>query len=47
MKKNFFILIFFFITQCVGYEPIYSSKEQNFYIDTIKTEIDDEIFKKN
>lgn len=45
MKKNFFILIFFFITQCVGYEPIYSSKEQNFYIDTIKTEIDDEISK--
>ena len=45
MKKNFLILIFFFITQCVGYEPIYSSKEQNFYIDTIKTEIDDEISK--
>lgn len=45
MKKNFFILIFFFVTQCVGYEPIYSSKEQNFYIDTIKTEIDDEISK--
>ena len=43
MKKNFFILIFFFISQCVGYEPIYSSKEQNFYIDTIKTEIDDKI----
>ena len=45
MKKNFLILIFFFITQCVGYEPIYSSKEQNFYIDTIKIEIDDEISK--
>ena len=45
MKKNFFILIFFFVTQCVGYEPIYSSKEQNFYIDTIKIEIDDEISK--
>ena len=26
-----------------GYEPIYSSKEQNFYIDTISTEIDDKI----
>ena len=43
MKKNFLILIFFFITQCVGYEPIYSSKEQNFYIDTISTEINDKI----
>ena len=43
MKKNFLILVFFFISQCVGYEPIYSSKEQNFYIDTISTEIDDKI----
>ena len=43
MKKNFLILIFFFITQCVGYEPIYSSKEQNFYIDTINTDINDKI----
>ena len=43
MKKNFLILIFFFMTQCVGYEPIYSSKEQNFYIDTISTEINDKI----
>ena len=31
------------MTQCVGYEPIYSSKEQNFYIDTISTEINDKI----
>ena len=43
MKKNFLILVFFFMSQCVGYEPIYSSKEQNFYIDTISTEIDDKI----
>ena len=43
MKKNFLLLIFFFMTQCVGYEPIYSSKEQNFYIDTISTEINDKI----
>ena len=43
MKKNFLILIFFFMTQCVGYEPIYSSKEQNFYIDSISTEINDKI----
>ena len=43
MKKNFLIIIFFFVTQCVGYEPIYSSKEQNFYIDTISTEIGDKI----
>ena len=43
MKKNFLILVFFFISQCVGYEPIYSSKEQNFYIDTISTEIGDKI----
>ena len=43
MKKKFLILIFFFVTQCVGYEPIYSSKEQNFYIDAITTEIDDKI----
>ena len=43
MKKNFLILIFFFVTQCVGYEPIYSSKEQNFYVDTISTEINDKI----
>ena len=43
MKKSFLILIFFFMTQCVGYEPIYSSKEQNFYIDTISTEINDKI----
>ena len=43
MKKSFLILIFFFMTQCVGYEPIYSSKEQNFYIDTISTEIGDKI----
>lgn len=43
MKKNFLILVFFLISQCVGYEPIYSSKEQNFYIDTISTEIDDKI----
>ena len=43
MKKNFLILVFFFLTQCVGYEPIYSSTEQNFYIDTINTEINDKI----
>ena len=43
MKKNFLILVFFFISQCVGYEPIYSSKEQNFYIDNISTEINDKI----
>lgn len=43
MKKNFLIIIFFFVTQCVGYEPIYSSKEQNFYIDNISTEINDKI----
>ena len=43
MKKNFLILTFFFITQCAGYEPIYSSKEQNFYLDTINTEINDKI----
>jgi len=43
MKKNFLILVFFFMSQCVGYEPIYSSKEQNFYIDTISTEIGDKI----
>ena len=43
MKKNFLILVFFFMSQCVGYEPIYSSKEQNFYIDTISTEINDKI----
>ena len=43
MKKNFLFLIFFFAAQCVGYEPIYSSKEQNFYIDTISTEINDKI----
>ena len=43
MKKNFLILVFFFLTQCVGYEPIYSSTEQNFYIDTISTEINDKI----
>ena len=43
MKKNFLLLIFFFAAQCVGYEPIYSSKEQNFYIDTISTEINDKI----
>lgn len=45
MKKNFFILIFFFISQCTGYEPIYSSKEQNFYIDTISTGFNDKISK--
>ena len=45
MKKIFLILVFFFMSQCVGYEPIYSSKEQNFYIDTISTEIDDKISK--
>ena len=43
MKKNFLILVFFFLTQCVGYEPIYSSTEQNFYIDTISTQINDKI----
>ena len=43
MKKNFLILVFFFMSQCVGYEPIYSSKEQNFYIYTIITEIYDKI----
>ena len=43
MKKIIFITIFLLLGQCTGYEPIYSSKDLNFYIENIDTENDDKI----
>lgn len=38
IKKIFFIIIIFsFLSECSGYKPIYSKKEQNFKLGTIET----------
>ena len=38
IKKIFFIIIIFsFLSECSGYKPIYSKKEQNFMLGTIET----------
>ena len=46
MKKIITILLLFTIFGCAGYEPIFSSKNFNFYIDEIEITSSDKISKK-
>ena len=46
MKKLLSSLCFLFIFSCSGYEPIFSTKDMNFYIDGIEN-IDNEETTKN
>ena len=46
MKKIIFILIFILVNNCNGYQPVFSSKETNFYINEITIKDSDRISQK-
>ena len=46
MKKIFLILCIYALSSCVGYEPVYSNKDFNFYISKITAKNNDSISKK-
>ena len=46
MKKIFFLLFFFTLVGCVGYEPLFSVKKLSFYIKDIENINNDPITKK-
>ena len=46
MKKIIFILIFILVNNCNGYQPVFSSKGSNFYVNEISIKDGDKISQK-
>ena len=46
MKKIFLFLCFFSLFNCVGYEPLFSTKKLSYYIESIENVNNDSITKK-